>query len=201
MPDWITNHGIPTGLYELPRRSGDAHLFRVNHPLGEAIVSRARSRHLPSAEIIFDYTQHPGRITQIEPLLGKSGWLSASLLSVDALGQSEDHLLLSGVGDDGAPLQHDTTSRLMTIGGSVVGDADAQQGVSSVLDAALLAQQTTIRRDISERNARFFEAEADKLDGWADDLKVGLERELKEIDRQIKESRRSATVALTLRKS
>lgn len=44
-------------------------------------------------------------------------------------------------------------------------------------------QQTKIRRDISERNARFFEAEADKLDGWADDLKVGLERELKELDR------------------
>ena len=37
-----------------------------------------------------------------------------------------------------------------------------------------------------------------RLTGWADDLKVGLERELKELDRQIKESRRSATVALTL---
>ncbi len=26
----------------------------------------------------------------------------------------------------------------------------------------------------SERNARFFEVEAEKLDGWADDLKIGL---------------------------
>lgn len=59
-------------------------------------------------------------------------------------------------------------------------------------------RQTAIQRDISERNARFFEAEADKLDGWADDLKIGLEREIKEIDRQIKEARRAATTALTL---
>ena len=184
LPDWIVGTSIPTGLYELPRRSGDAHFFRVNHPLGEAIVSRARSRELPAAEIIFDYTHHVGRISQIEPLIGKSGWLAASLLSVDALGQSEDHLLLSGVGDDGAPLANEVTSRLMTIGGSVAGEASAQQGVSSVLADALLAQQAKIRRDISERNARFFEAEADKLDGWADDLKVGLERELKELDRQ-----------------
>ena len=44
----------------------------------------------------------------------------------------------------------------------------------------------------------FFEAEADKLDGWADDLKLGLEREIKELDRQIKEARRAATTALTL---
>ena len=35
------------GFYELPRRTGEAHLFRVNHPLGEAIVARARSRSLP----------------------------------------------------------------------------------------------------------------------------------------------------------
>lgn len=36
------------------------------------------------------------------------------------------------------------------------------------------------------------------MDGWADDLKVALERDIKEIDRQIKEARRAATLALTL---
>lgn len=51
---------------------------------------------------------------------------------------------------------------------------------------------------MAERNARFFEDEADKLDGWADDLKLGLEREIKELDRQIREARRAATTALTL---
>jgi ERCC4-related helicase len=198
VPSWIADTAIPTGLYELPRRSGDAHFFRVNHPLGEAIVSRARLRELPTAEIMFDYSRHVGNISQIEPLIGKSGWLKASLLSVDALDQSEDHLLLSGMCDDGTPLVNEATSRLMTIAGSFVGEANAPQDVSSALAAALLTQQMNIRRDISERNARFFEAEADKLDGWADDLKVGLERELKELDRQIKESRRSATVAPTL---
>ncbi len=42
------------------------------------------------------------------------------------------------------------------------------------------------------RNAQFFEVETEKLDGWADDLKVGLEREIKEIDRQFKEARRGS---------
>jgi hypothetical protein len=48
------------------------------------------------------------------------------------------------------------------------------------------------------RDASFFGAEAEKLDGWADDFKVVLEREIKERDRQIKEVRRAATAALTL---
>jgi hypothetical protein len=67
-----------------------------------------------------------------------------------------------------------------------------------VLDALIEERQAAIHRGISERNARFFEAEAEKLDGWADDLKLGLEREIKELDRQIKEARRMATTALTL---
>jgi adenine-specific DNA-methyltransferase len=198
LPAWMADAEVPTGLYELPRRSGEAHFFRVNHPLGEAIIGRARGRELPVAEVVFDYSSHEGRITQIETLRGQSGWLSASLFSVDALGQSEDHLLLAAIGDDGAPLSAEAASRLMSVGGSVAGGAAEPSQISASLAASLAEQQGKIRRDISERNARFFEAEAEKLDGWADDLKVGLERELKELDRQIKEARRAATVALTL---
>jgi uncharacterized iron-regulated protein len=51
---------------------------------------------------------------------------------------------------------------------------------------------------IHSRNAAFFDAEANKLDGWAEDLKVGLEREIKELYRQIREARRAATAAPTL---
>ena len=198
LPDWIAGAAISTGLYELPRRTGDAHFFRVNHPLGEAIVARARARELPVAEVVFEYSQREGRISPVEPLVGKAGWLSASLLSVDALGQSEDHMLLSGIGDNGVPLGNEAVSRLMTVSGSAAGGIGEPADVKLIIAEALTAQQNDIRRGISERNARFFEAEADKLDGWADDLKVGLERELKELDRQIKEARRAATVALTL---
>src|SRR5207249_114554 len=59
-------------------------------------------------------------------------------------------------------------------------------------------QQAAHRQTISERNGRLFEEEAAKLDGWADDLKLGLEREIKDLDRQLKEARRAASSALTL---
>lgn len=76
-----------------------------------------------------------------------------------------------------------------------------RQGVSvdeTGLSQIATGQQAVIQRGISERNARFFGAEADKLGGRADDLKLGLEREIKELDCQIKEMRRVATIALTL---
>ena len=51
---------------------------------------------------------------------------------------------------------------------------------------------------VNTRNLGYFDAEVQKLDAWADDLKVGLENEVKELDREIKDVRRTATVAATL---
>ncbi len=53
-------------------------------------------------------------------------------------------------------------------------------------------------RDVNERNLGYFEQEVQKLDAWADDLKLGLEQEIKEIDREIKEVRRTAATSPTL---
>ena len=189
---------IPLGLYELPRRSGEAYLYRLSHPLAEAIVAQAKDRDLPVAEVRFDYDSHEGRVTILEDLLGHSGWLTLSLFTIEALDQTEDHLLFAGVTDSGNSLGQDAAQRLLTVPGEVGSATTAPPGIPDALDATIKLRQKEIQRDISERNAKFFAAEADKLDGWADDLKVGLEREIKEIDRQIKEARRAATTALTL---
>jgi len=193
---------IPLGLYELPRRTGEAHLYRLNHPLAETLIAQAKSRDLSPAEIHFDYDRHEGKVTLLEPLIGKTGWLILSLLSVESLDQGEDHLILSAATDDGQMLDEELAARIMTLPGTCVslplGEDRGVGGTQQQLQTLSLQRQAVIQRDISERNARFFEAEADKLDGWADDLKVGLEREIKELDRQIKEARRAATTALTL---
>jgi len=188
---------IPIGLYELPRRSGEAHLYRLNHPLAETLIEQAKMRNLPPAEIHFDYQQYDGKVTLLEKFIGKSGWLTLSLFSVESLDQAEDHLIFAAETDDGQILDKKIAARLLTLPGVVINPVQPVLENTS-LETQTQKRQLEIQRNISERNARFFEAEADKLDGWADDLKVGLEREIKEIDRQIKEARRTAVTALTL---
>lgn len=191
-------HEIPLGLYELPRRSGEAHLYRLNHPLAEAIVAQAKGHDLPVAEVRFDYDSHEGKVTILEDLRGQSGWLSLTLFTIEALDQVEDYLIFAGVADAGNSISADVAKRLMTVPGHIESNVTKVSAPSSTIDAITQRRQNNIQRDISERNAKFFAEEADKLDGWADDVKMGLEREIKEIDRQIKEARRAATTALTL---
>ena len=187
---------VPAGLYELPRRSGEAHLYRLNHPLAEAVLEQAKSRESTPKQIIFDYGAHDGKITALEPYIGQSGWMSLAQFSVEALDQAEDYLILSALTDAGEILDPAPVTRFFSLPAAVA--AEVSGDAPAALSQEDHRQRAELQRTISERNARFFEAEAEKLEGWADDLKLGLEREIKELDRQIKEARRSATTALSL---
>lgn len=186
----------PAGLYELPRRSGEAHLYRIGHPLADAVITCAKDRDLTPAEIELSYESHDGKVSILEPLIGQSGWLTASRFTVNSLDQTEDYLILATQTESGEVLDEETARRLLSLPGSQLGT------IVEISPPAIheinRREQARISRAISERNAQFFEAEAAKLDNWADDLKVGLEREIKDIDRQIKEARRAASAALTL---
>jgi superfamily II DNA or RNA helicase len=191
-------NAIPSGLYELPRRTGEAHLYRLQHPLAEAVLTQARSHKLSPAEVTFSYKDHVGKITILKPLLGSSGWLTLSIFTIESFDQAEDHLLFAAVTDAGQLLDAEIACRLFTLPGKTGSQMVVPNEVLNSLEAITRRRQQAIQRSVSERNARYFEAEAAKLDGWADDLKLGLEREIKEIDRQIKEARRAATTSLTL---
>ena len=188
---------IPLGLYELPRRTGEAHLYRLAHPLAEQVLEQAKSRVLEPTELTFEYGKHDGKVSVVEPYIGKCGVLNLSLFTLEALDQAEDYLICTGVTDQGEVLDEEVVRRLFSLPANVT-----KAMVSSTEHPSLNKQtherQDAIRRQISQRNAEFFEVEVDKLDSWADDLKVGLERDIKEFDRQIKEVRRAAVAALTL---
>jgi ERCC4-related helicase/t-SNARE complex subunit (syntaxin) len=189
--------GIPLGLYELPRRSGEAHLYRLNHPLAEAIIEQAKTRELPDSEVRFNYEEHDGKITVLEPLVGQSGWLSISVMTVDSLDQAEDHLLFSAVSDSGEIIDSERASRLFLLPGNSV-PFDSPTSQAQVLEELRTKSEADTLAVISARNAKFFEAEVSKLDGWADDQVASSEKSLKDIKKQIRELRNESGKATDL---
>jgi adenine-specific DNA-methyltransferase len=125
------------------------------------------------------------------------GELLVNLFTVESLDQAEDYLLFAALTESGRVLEEDVAWRLLSLPATSTAPLAAVAS-NGELRGLVEQKKATIQRSISERNAKFFEAEAEKLDGWADDLKVALEREIKDIDRQIKEAKRAATLALTL---
>jgi len=112
----------------------------------------------------------------------------------------EEHLILVATDDAGGPLDEAAAARLLSLPGRATAlSADpAVPTAPQALEVLVRERRDTVGRSITERNGRFLEAEAEKLEGWADDQKLSLEREIKDLDRQIREARKAASAALTL---
>ena len=189
--------GIDLGRYELPRRSGDAHLYRIGHPLAVWVAHQAKTRELASTRLVFDYDAYGTQISTLKAYRGKTGWLTLKLVSVEALGNEEQHLVVAASTSDGQALAEDDPEKLLRL------PARSQSaGLFSAADATLVAdveaRKIALLREINQRNLGYFDQEVQKLDAWADDLKLGLEQEIKAIDAEIKEVRRTAATSPTL---
>ena len=190
---------IHAGPYRSGKNVEDANLYRLGHPLAQRIIERCKAAEPDSQLLAFDYSHSGKKISILEPLVGKSGFMRVICQTVTAL-ETEDFVLLNGVCDDGIPVDAEQCRRFFSLGASKrqVDCPLLSEQVQAQLGESLQRQQNEVLAKLTERNAAFFELELDKLDRWSDDLKVGLEQELKELDRQIREARRSAQIAVAL---
>ena len=99
---------------------------------------------------------------------------------------------------DGAPVQQSLPDDLAPAQQNILDFAAANVVIVPALQHQIDQQRALVITDIESRNLSFFSQETEKLDAWADDLKVGLEREIKELDRQIKDARTKSKGAATL---
>ncbi len=195
-PPGIGPGQAPSGRYRVvTRHDGDvAHLYRLGHPLAEHLIQQAKSRHLPVCEVVFRYSGYGKKVSVLEALHGRSGWLQADLLTVEAL-EAEEHLLLAWVLDDGEPLPPEVAGKLFLVAGEVRDECTVPADTATHLERlrdALTAQRLDVT---ASRNRTYFESEMEKLEAWADDLKDSLESEIKELDREIKAAKREAKMA------
>lgn len=189
--------GIALGRYELPRRSGDSHLYRIGHPLAAWVTQQAKARQLAGSRLVFDYDGYGTQVSTLKAHRGQTGWLTVSLISVDALGQQEQHLIIAATTAQGVALAEDDPEKLLRLPAHQK-SADLFSAADGALAADLESRKVQVLREINQRNLGYFGQEVEKLDAWADDLKLGLEQSIKEIDREIKEIRKTAATAPTL---
>ncbi len=190
---------IHPGPYKIGKNVEDAHVYRPGHPLAQRILAKVKDCRLPEAEITFDYSNNTVIISTLKSLIGQSGWLSAVTLTIDSL-ESEDHVILLGFCEDGSNLDQEQCQRLFSLPAEIKEKApldklaDAKQKFKSMLHA----REQEIVEAITERNGTFFDAELEKMDKWAEDVKESLEMELKKLSIDIKAKKTEAKKILKL---
>jgi superfamily II DNA or RNA helicase len=194
----FSSEPIHPGPYRIGKNIEDANIYRIGHPLAQRIIEKCKSLSPDSREIVFDYSNTPKKISVLEPLVGKSGWLSMLNLTINSF-ESEDHILFCGT-TDSLELDIEQCQRLFSLAATVTPllDKEGLGVVERQIEQIALKQQAEILQINAERNGGFFDTEMEKLDKWADDVKSSIEIELKELDREIKAGKTEAKKILNL---
>ncbi|MBI4952503.1 MAG: hypothetical protein HY908_10760 [Myxococcales bacterium] len=171
---------------------GDA-FFRVDHPLAHEIIQNAATAGTSSAKVTFFYDSHASALDRYR---GATGWLEVSKLTAEAVGRSEEFLLVAACDAAGQHVAPDVAAKFFSLRGEVGG------AVEEAAPAVLAAIQDELKgfrlADLETRNEEFFQEEVDKLDRWAEDVKFTLERELKDLDTEIRAARKTSKTAVVL---
>ena len=162
-----------------------AQVYRVGHQLAQSILTNHLSLDLPVHEVVFDYTNTPVKVGMLEHYIGQSGWLRINKYTIEA-SEPEDNLLIACCTDDGKWLPSDVAERLFSLNAHEGRHAQMSVEMSDRLSQNIQKQKDVAKDENYKRNQEFFETEIDKLNLWADDVKIGLEREISDLDAEIK---------------
>jgi superfamily II DNA or RNA helicase len=192
------NEGIKQGRYHMISKTQQnvdgEFLYRLSHPLGEYVLERGQGCSTPFANVTFDLANHPARISALEGLKGKTGWLGLQRLIIDSF-EREEHLLFSAFDEQGHSLDQETCEKLFYCGGMVnPGDQPFPTSAERLGQEFERHAQAATSRSLEENNKHFQEAR-EKLEKWADDMVLAVEKELKDTKQQIKLLNRQSRMA------
>lgn len=170
--------------------------YGITHPIAEKLISRALNRDLPYRGILFDYDNTPGKITALEQLPQKSGKLMLSKVTIGGDSDPEDHLVISCVDDLGNTIEQGTARRLFNLNARTY---DINEPFTpGKLEKIFESQKAQIVRRNAEITEKEFDAEVEKLESWSSDRKNALEIKLKEMDKKIRELKKTSRQPHTL---
>lgn len=174
------------------------YLYRLGHPLGEYVLDGARRLTTPLAQVHFDLSGHPSKISVLEQAKGQQGWLELNLLSLRSFA-NEQYLVFTAISEDGSVLDSEFSELLFRLHATLEADTLKISPTTDKLlsGTAKLQVQTALNKALDENN-QYFQRERAKLDAWAEDLMLAAEHELEDVRMQIKQTRRDARLAQSL---
>ena len=169
----------------------NAQPYRIGCPLAQDIINKYLNVQTPCKEVVFNYSDSDSVTTLLGELVGKSGWLRVTKASIDSFEQ-EDHLLISCYTDSGDIVYPDIVERMLLQTAKATNEISASNDIIQRLETGISEQLSSVMDSCALRNSKFFDEEMTKLESWADDMKVALEREIKDMDSEINLRRSNA---------
>jgi superfamily II DNA or RNA helicase len=183
---------VAAGTYELVTRAAEdvaeAFVYRMTHPLGEHAITRALEAETPPAEVVFTPAASDRKITVVDELRGRAGWLVLEKLSVQGL-HRETQVLVSGFDDAGGYLD--------PVPGTAVGAANADAATVARLDLGADRIHAATLAACVERDQAEYQRQCTRIERWERDQILAAESVIADARKEVRELDRKARLATT----
>jgi excisionase family DNA binding protein len=166
--------------------------FRLQEgTLATEVVRKAKDRAFDAASCLrFDVSAYRGgRLTDVDPLRGKSGWARIGKLVIHTPKITREHLIIAAVTDDGDVVHPETFERLFRV------PAQNEPLEGNAPDAGLQVAEEARRKELldeaEKQNAEWLDVESENLDHYAEDLERAFETEIKAAEAEIREAKKA----------
>ena len=188
---------IPTGAYGLKGEDSDSGVmtYRPNSALGEWVIEEAKRLATPPAEVTFDLAAYRGKLSAVEALRGREGWLRLDRVTLKSLDR-EDFLLFSARTAEGEFVDPEIVGSMFKLGQSTaaVDTPDARTAERLEANARQYAKATASQ--VAEENNVHFKEATDKILRWSEDQIAAATHRIEtlrarqfEVERQIRHAR------------
>lgn len=155
--------------YSLDKNCNDKIYFGLNTELGQEVLNRARIIKDSYGKIKFDKSHYPYKISALDNLINKHGYMIIKKLTLQAI-EKEEYLAINGILDDGTRLDDEICKKLFRLDTTeLIFD---QIPKSQLIDDLVVDSDININRlkEISiSKNNENLQNEIDKINSWADD--------------------------------
>jgi len=184
--------------HETEELLSNENLYRIGHPLAQKVIAECKDQEVPLQELIFDFANSKTKISILENIRGKQGWMQAKQISISSF-EMEDHILFAAFDDEGNTLQPEQCQRLFSLAAQTASTSFTfSEEVKHLFSENYHVQQIGIIEENRSRNHTFFDEEVDKLEKWSDDVRNSIKFEIKELDKEIKTRKTEARKLLNL---
>lgn len=160
--------------------------FSLNSKLGERIVEIANSYKYQYGHVVFNISDYKYRLSRIDKLLGKHGYMVLHKVSIDSF-EKEEHLVFNAILDDGTRIDQEVCEMLFRLKTTeYITSPFTDSTVRPLLEDSKINIKNVINQS-EEKNNKFLSEEIERINLWADDKIQSVQLEVEQMRIQRKE--------------
>ena len=154
--------------YALSSKEGPFIDYNMVSMLGKNVMQAASTIQQQEGHIIFDITNYPYQITNIQELKGKKGYISFNRVTVDSF-EHEEYVFFTGFLEDGTQLDEDTLEKMFRLSTAESQMEAIDEHIRERLTADAIQYSKKLIIESEEKNNKLLNDEIIRINKWAED--------------------------------